>query len=134
MDFHEESIASISSLLKVHSINLDMQPNMESDQSPNSSIVNGSSTDCIAKNTAKQDLEFNSLDRASIDISATSEDDKSTLAKQDLHSDHSSSVSDKIEQASESIDLETFGICLTPVTVSVARAVERQQSENEQLV
>ena len=44
MDFHNESIGSLRSLLYVHSINLDRQPNMESDQSPNSSVVNGSLT------------------------------------------------------------------------------------------
>ena len=48
-----------------------------SNQSPKSSVVNGSSTDCRAKNTAKRDLELNLFDRGSIDISVAGKEDKS---------------------------------------------------------
>ena len=94
----------------------------------------GSSTYCSTKNTAKQDLELNSFGRASIDISVANKDDRSTLAKQDHHSDHPESVSEHIEQALECSHLDTFGIFLTPATESKTGPIEIKQSARDQLV
>ena len=49
IDFHKESIANLKILSHVHSINLDRHPYSKSGQSPNSSVVNTSATNCSAK-------------------------------------------------------------------------------------
>ena len=130
-NFSKETMASLKSSPTVHTFNLEIQINSESDQNAKSSVENGSSNGSMPETMPKLGLQSAWFAGASIDKGATSNDERSIPAKQDLHSDHFKSASKS--SPVQSSHLDTLEVHLSPVMASETKPIERKQLESEQL-